>query len=506
MDAKLTGGFIAALRKEKGLTQEELAQKLNVTNKAVSRWETGSGFPDVDSMLALSEFFGVSVNELLNGGRNGAAEGGSAEELKKAEAKIACDSLDLSIKKRRSARAAGILAAVLAAVVALFAITLTIGRREKQPERPSVESVEYERWFSPLSQYGVSAPHSTAKLIDLKTGRAWVACSDPECTHSESDAGCFFNRSVEDAEVYAAEYLDNHIFFVSKKKTGSGSKMALYDYSMETGGIEEVYTYALLDRDAKLFTNRSKLFFTTLDHIEGNNKIVSLNAYDPADGSVSLIEKNAAFALAPDRPVFLDDHYICVDHYDGESGRIVCRRRSYDGKTEEYFDALPDGTPLERFGFEFTNGLFANVFTGSIYLPDEDRFIDIPTGREPDDPQLTGLITPPVAYGDSYYYQTKSGGSPAYDNEVYIVGKDGSFRHYSIDCQYRFVIAAAYENVIFGRAAGRVHDNGNYTDYSRYARFIRIDLDTGETALYDAALRNDPVYMTFTSAVTLNEE
>ena len=69
MDAIKTGRFIAELRREKELTQEELAEKLNVTNKAVSRWETGSGFPDVDSMLALSSFFGVSINELLLGVR-----------------------------------------------------------------------------------------------------------------------------------------------------------------------------------------------------------------------------------------------------------------------------------------------------------------------------------------------------------------------------------------------------------------------------------------------------
>ncbi len=69
MTSKDCGKFISDLRKENNLTQKNLAEKLNVSDKAISRWETGKGFPDVNSLLALSEFFGVTVNELLAGKR-----------------------------------------------------------------------------------------------------------------------------------------------------------------------------------------------------------------------------------------------------------------------------------------------------------------------------------------------------------------------------------------------------------------------------------------------------
>ncbi len=69
MTSKECGKFICELRKEKSLTQKELAENLNVSDKAISRWETGKGFPDVNSLLALSNFFRVSVNELLAGKR-----------------------------------------------------------------------------------------------------------------------------------------------------------------------------------------------------------------------------------------------------------------------------------------------------------------------------------------------------------------------------------------------------------------------------------------------------
>lgn len=60
---------IAKLRNEREMTQKDLSEVLNVSDKAISRWETGKGYPDVSSLMALSEFFSVSVNELLSGKR-----------------------------------------------------------------------------------------------------------------------------------------------------------------------------------------------------------------------------------------------------------------------------------------------------------------------------------------------------------------------------------------------------------------------------------------------------
>lgn len=67
MDQRKTGQFIAARRHKLGLTQTQLAEKLNVSNKAVSKWETGSGFPDVSVPESLADALGISVIELLRG-------------------------------------------------------------------------------------------------------------------------------------------------------------------------------------------------------------------------------------------------------------------------------------------------------------------------------------------------------------------------------------------------------------------------------------------------------
>ena len=69
MDQMKIGKFIAALRKEKGLTQEQLGEKVGVTNKTISRWENGNYMPDVEMLSLLSKEFGVSINELISGER-----------------------------------------------------------------------------------------------------------------------------------------------------------------------------------------------------------------------------------------------------------------------------------------------------------------------------------------------------------------------------------------------------------------------------------------------------
>ena len=67
MDQIKIGKFIAECRKNKDLTQAQLAEKLNVTDRAISKWETGNAMPDSNLMLKLCSILGITVNELLCG-------------------------------------------------------------------------------------------------------------------------------------------------------------------------------------------------------------------------------------------------------------------------------------------------------------------------------------------------------------------------------------------------------------------------------------------------------
>ena len=63
------GKFLQELRKEKGLTQEQLAEQMGVARRTVSRWETGSNMPDMDILIELSDFYVVDLREILSGER-----------------------------------------------------------------------------------------------------------------------------------------------------------------------------------------------------------------------------------------------------------------------------------------------------------------------------------------------------------------------------------------------------------------------------------------------------
>ena len=124
MDARKTGSFIAELRKEKELTQKQLAERLLVSDKAVSRWETGHGIPDIENLEALALELDVSMAELLRGER-------IVEPVEPAEADMVAQSV-LSLARELLSRrifqnvAMGFLAGLIVAILAVVHLTAPI--------------------------------------------------------------------------------------------------------------------------------------------------------------------------------------------------------------------------------------------------------------------------------------------------------------------------------------------------------------------------------------------
>lgn len=116
MNALETGKFISSKRREKGLTQKELAEKLGVTDKAVSKWETGRGMPDVSVLEDLSKELEVSVSEILNGGEV------ERELLPETADKIIVDTMKDSSRKVSRKRLMAIGAGVAAAILIICAL------------------------------------------------------------------------------------------------------------------------------------------------------------------------------------------------------------------------------------------------------------------------------------------------------------------------------------------------------------------------------------------------
>ena len=84
MNQEKIGEFLKSLRKSKGLTQEQLAEQFYVSSRTISRWETGSNMPDLDTLMNLSDFYEVEIREILDGERKSEnMENEEKETLKK---------------------------------------------------------------------------------------------------------------------------------------------------------------------------------------------------------------------------------------------------------------------------------------------------------------------------------------------------------------------------------------------------------------------------------------
>lgn len=145
MDARKTGELIAALRKEKGWSQTELAERIGVTNKAVSRWETGRGYPDVELLPQLAKELGVTISELLEGERDPVTP--KVDE----QMEFLCESTGR--EKRRIVWIAVIAAAVLL-LCSCFGVYTYFALREYAEEIVGLEGCVLAADYSRLTYFG----------------------------------------------------------------------------------------------------------------------------------------------------------------------------------------------------------------------------------------------------------------------------------------------------------------------------------------------------------------
>ena len=122
MDKEKTGQLITELRKEKGLTQRQLADALNVTDKAVSKWERGLSFPDISMLEPISELLGVSIMEILAGERQSGEDPLSQKEA----ADLIKASVELGDEEIRHKKERSRLIIIILIVVTMLLISITL--------------------------------------------------------------------------------------------------------------------------------------------------------------------------------------------------------------------------------------------------------------------------------------------------------------------------------------------------------------------------------------------
>ena len=173
MNAECTGQLIAERRRELGLSQTELAEKLHVTDKAVSRWETGRGMPSVDMLEPLAEALGLSVSELLSGKRL------TAEELPKAAGGQIVESMKRNIRMVWRG-VLGIL--LLLAIVVGFNLGYHWFSSVPETDMDALTRQAAEYLLKPRRSFTPEADPDTLRIVELERKGDYLAalCTDDQ--------------------------------------------------------------------------------------------------------------------------------------------------------------------------------------------------------------------------------------------------------------------------------------------------------------------------------------
>ena len=117
MNQKKIVSFLKELRKEKGITQEEFAENLNVSGRTVSRWETGVNMPDISLLVDIAEFFNVSIPEIINGERKSEIMEKEVKEVAEAMSNYAGAEKSVILKRVKLISIIGLISLVIGLVM-----------------------------------------------------------------------------------------------------------------------------------------------------------------------------------------------------------------------------------------------------------------------------------------------------------------------------------------------------------------------------------------------------
>lgn len=116
-ESKKIGSFLKELRKEIGITQEEFAEKLDVSSRTISRWETGTNMPDISLLVNIAEIFNVSISEIINGERKSEIMEKEVKEVAEAMSNYAGAEKSVILKRVKLISIIGLISLVIGLVM-----------------------------------------------------------------------------------------------------------------------------------------------------------------------------------------------------------------------------------------------------------------------------------------------------------------------------------------------------------------------------------------------------
>ena len=274
MDQIKIGKFISNTRKELNLTQLELADKLGITDRAVSKWENGRGLPDISLIKPLCDALSISVNELLCGERV------SSEELPNLAEENLVSALDYSQKKVKRTRS--IFLTVIISVVVLVVITATLF------------AVDVNRMRNDLPVFFSTWGIDYAPPVDLNDEKIEIAIKDYLVKHGDSEEKheegvktfvALKTYLIEETEDYYNVYtwvLEEQCYPADDCVMNYGSFSMPYKFTLVKENEEYIVAESRYPRDGSYYAEDMKNLFP--------KSVVKSMRYVHRDGTIDILK------------------------------------------------------------------------------------------------------------------------------------------------------------------------------------------------------------------------
>lgn len=255
MDQIKIGKFILSLRKEKNLTQNELAVKLGITDRAISKWENGRGLPDLSLLKPLCDELGITINELLSG-----------ERIEKKDINVKADENlinTLKFSKKKIKKTKIILIGLLISVLLVFAILCTCFGIDIFRMRNNLPVV-FSTWG-----YSYTPPiNIRTDLIELSVKEYILSNDDGEAKHYEGE------KSFVALNTYLVEEIEKEMkfnlyawvvgksFYIENEELKKGSAYSIpHKFVVEKQGDEYIVVDLCTPRDGGYYSEDMKSIF-----------------------------------------------------------------------------------------------------------------------------------------------------------------------------------------------------------------------------------------------------
>ncbi len=272
------GNFISKLRKEKGLTQKELAERIGVTDKAVSKWETGKCYPDIEIVEKLSLLFNISINEILSG------EKILPEKIQQEADKTIVQAMKTSKKEKHKGQIIALILSIITLISGCFAVYQAI-------KTPKNEHFSLEMYSRNSSAVFNELSSSIYKEFHISTN---TVCTNSYVRYDNKGEVTYIDMTLWDNENFKEVTIK---YWINSENNKAETSVTMYQKN-ENQNIDGIHF------------NKYINFLATVDlgrivEMSGNTTAYGYSIDNDSSYMCKTIEENADYEILPDNYNYL---------------------------------------------------------------------------------------------------------------------------------------------------------------------------------------------------------